>query len=194
MNIIAIDLSMLSTGVAVFVNDKLKDVYLIAERKAKDTEPNLIELKYRRPEPVGEKKPGKKRKAEFNPYDEVKLRFMSLSYELFRLIRKIEQKWKIDIIVFEGLSFGSRGDKLFNIGKLTGIVQVDLVKEGYLFDVVPPKTVKKIVTGNGNAPKNIVAIKVFKLYDIDLCAYGKEAEDMYDAIAVGHAYLKQAGD
>lgn len=194
MNIIAIDLSMTSTGVALFVKNKLEKVFVLAERKAKANETNLIELKYRPPEPEGEKKKGKKRKAVVDAQDEVRNRLMPLSSAILRLIETVEEEYVIDKIVFEGLSFRSKGDRIFNIGKLTGIVQADLSMLSREFEVVPPKTVKKAVTGNGNAPKNVVAIKVFKLYDIDLSVYGKQAEDMYDAIAIGHAYLKQVGE
>lgn len=68
-------------------------------------------------------------------------------------ITSILNKYQPDTINIEGYSFGSRGRAIFNIGELGGVVRLLLYENGYKFNEISPKTLKKQFTGNGNADK-----------------------------------------
>jgi crossover junction endodeoxyribonuclease RuvC len=59
-----------------------------------------------------------------------------------------------DVVVVEGYSFGSRGNTLFQIAELGGIVRFDLCRNGTPYVDVAPGTLKKYATGKGNAGKD----------------------------------------
>ena len=57
-------------------------------------------------------------------------------------------------IRIEGFSFGSKGNSFIDLITYNTFLKVKLLKEyGHIIKVVPPKTLKKLYTGNGNASK-----------------------------------------
>ena len=57
-------------------------------------------------------------------------------------------------IRIEGFSFGSKGNSFIDLITYNTFLKVKLIKEyGHIIKVVPPKTLKKLYTGNGNASK-----------------------------------------
>lgn len=73
---------------------------------------------------------------------------------------------KASFVVIEGYSFASVG-KVFDIAELSGIIKAYIWSLQKPFIEVPPNTLKKFVTGNGNADKNIMMTKAFKTYGIE---------------------------
>lgn len=67
-----------------------------------------------------------------------------------------------DVVVIEGYSFGSKGNAMFNLGELGGVVRLDLYKSGISFVDVPPSVLKKFATGNGNANKAAMVLAAGK--------------------------------
>ncbi len=59
--------------------------------------------------------------------------------------------YKVQTVVMEGLSFGSRGNATRDLALLMGTIQANL--RGFP-RVVPPPTLKKFATGNGKATKD----------------------------------------
>jgi len=55
--------------------------------------------------------------------------------------------------ILEGLSFGSLGATVFDLGGLAHATRMALIESGVDFIVIPPKTAKKHFTGSGNAKK-----------------------------------------
>lgn len=189
IGIIAIDLALKNTGVAYFKDGLLvpDQVYIITdERKPRAGEKNFIYLPCK-PEPKASKKDWEYASRQMND------RLVVIRDQVMALVELLSHQACATIVVMEGPSFGSRGDSLFDIGMLTGMVRDDLRKEGFELRVIPPTVVKKVVAKAGNAPKSMIAMNIYKLYKLDLSAHGKVAEDMYDAIAVGHTYLKMGG-
>jgi len=70
-------------------------------------------------------------------------------------------------IMIEGYSMGSKG-LVFNIAENTGVLKQKLWECGYIFEVVPPTTIKKFATGKGNADKDQMLEAFIKETHIDL--------------------------
>jgi Holliday junction resolvasome RuvABC endonuclease subunit len=89
------------------------------------------------------------------------------------------------LIVIEGYSMGSKGSRVFSIGELGGIIKYMLWKKNYKIVIVPPKTLKKFITNNGNAGKELMLLKTYK-------KYGVEFSDNNECDAFGLAKIGQA--
>ena len=59
-----------------------------------------------------------------------------------------------DFILVEGFSFGSKGRAVFDIAEATGIMKQHIWAHNIQIETVPPKTIKKWYTDNGNAGKS----------------------------------------
>ena len=63
-------------------------------------------------------------------------------------VRKLVEENGITLAMYEGYSMGSKG-KVFNIGELGGVLQVELWELGVDVLMVPPTTLKQVATGKG---------------------------------------------
>jgi crossover junction endodeoxyribonuclease RuvC len=63
---------------------------------------------------------------------------------------------KIDCVIVEGYSFGSRNSQAHSIGELGGCVRMTLWERGIPYVEVPPTSRAKFATGKGNAGKTEV--------------------------------------
>jgi crossover junction endodeoxyribonuclease RuvC len=61
-----------------------------------------------------------------------------------------------DVVVMEGYSFGARGNAVFQIGELGGVIRLSLRRAKIPFALVPPSNLKKYATGKGNVGKDEV--------------------------------------
>jgi Holliday junction resolvasome RuvABC endonuclease subunit len=64
------------------------------------------------------------------------------------------------MVVIEGLSYGSVGGQAFTRGGLHYVVRLELDRRRCQVVVVPPSTLKKFVTGKGNASKELMVSTV----------------------------------
>lgn len=94
--------------------------------------------------------------------------------------------YKISFAIFEDYSYGSVGH-LAHLGELNGIYKYILYKNKIEFDVIPPSSVKKIITGSGKATKEEVA-KSLPLFLSNHAAFSFNNNDETDSVAVGIAY------
>jgi crossover junction endodeoxyribonuclease RuvC len=67
-----------------------------------------------------------------------------------------------DLVVIEGYSFGSKGAAVFNIAELGGVVRLALWRRRAPYVEIAPSVVKKLATGKGNAPKEMVLVEAVK--------------------------------
>jgi Holliday junction resolvasome RuvABC endonuclease subunit len=88
--------------------------------------------------------------------------------------------------VFEGPGFASK--VAHALGQLHGVVKLSLWRRGFLLGDVPPSTLKKFVTGCGNAEKNQVMKHVFKRWGFD-----SDDDNECDAFACSMAGLCHFG-
>lgn len=94
--------------------------------------------------------------------------------KILNVVKNLCETNKPNIIYIEGLSFGSQGRSVLELGGLHYCIKVYLKTENYNYKTIPPKTLKKKITGNGNANKETMILKVFKKYgeefsDNNLC-------------------------
>ena len=71
---------------------------------------------------------------------------------------------KDDIVYIEGLSFGSSGQATLDLSGLHYLITVMLHVDNIIFKNIPPGTLKKYVTGNGRAKKNLMLLKVYQKF------------------------------
>lgn len=82
-------------------------------------------------------------------------------------VKEILNKYKVTHICMEGLSYGSKGRSVMQIGGLTHILRELFIELNIKFIVIPPKTLKKWFTGNGNSNKfGMIEEAVKRDYDI----------------------------
>jgi crossover junction endodeoxyribonuclease RuvC len=95
-----------------------------------------------------------------------------------------------DVVVIEGLSFGSKGSAVTDLAGLHWLVRHTLWKTGVPYAVVAHPTMAKWLTGKGNAGKDeclAAAIKRFPLADIT----GNDEADALTLAAMGCARYKR---
>jgi len=69
-------------------------------------------------------------------------------------------------IRIEGFSFGSKGNSFIDLVSFNTFLKVKIIQSyGHCIDVVPPKSLKKIYTGNGNASKCDMLRKFLEVKD-----------------------------
>lgn len=85
----------------------------------------------------------------------------------------------------EGYSFSSRQSHAHALGELGGVIRLLLHRNGFIYHDIPPSTLKKFVTGKGNAMKDEVMMNVYK-------RWGFEAKDNNQADAYGLARISLA--
>jgi hypothetical protein len=79
-------------------------------------------------------------------------------------------------IRIEGFSFGSKGNSFIDLITFNTFLKVKLIQKfGHIIRVVPPKTLKKAYTGNGNATKCDMLRTFMEKSD---CRLKKEIEKM----------------
>lgn len=69
-------------------------------------------------------------------------------------------------MAIEGYAFGAQG-KVFGLGELGGLLRLELYQRGYPLIEVPPTTLKKFLTGQGNVQKQVMIKELYKKYEID---------------------------
>lgn len=81
-------------------------------------------------------------------------------------------------LVLEGYSMGSRG-RVFDIGELGGVLKLAAFQHDIEVLIVPPSTLKKWVTGKGNADKKAMVAAVRRKWKVQT-----SNNDECDAIAL----------
>jgi crossover junction endodeoxyribonuclease RuvC len=94
-------------------------------------------------------------------------------------------------IFIESYSYMSKGRSIFDLGELGGVFRLILARQWGGYYNVAPKSLKKFITGNGNAKKQILLEQTFR-------KYGKGSEilrndnevDAFGLAKFGIAFLK----
>jgi crossover junction endodeoxyribonuclease RuvC len=71
------------------------------------------------------------------------------------------------LVVIEGPSYGSNTSSIHTLGKLAGVVELSLVLRNITYLIVPPTSLKKLITGKGNAKKEQMLLQIYKKYGIE---------------------------
>lgn len=70
-------------------------------------------------------------------------------------------------VYMEDLSFGSRGQAMFQLAGLHYLVRTFFFRSKVGFNVVSPPALKKFVTGKGNAKKDLMLLKTYKKWGVE---------------------------
>lgn len=72
------------------------------------------------------------------------------------------------IVYIEGLSFGAKGNSIMQLAGLHYFLRMNIrYKEEIKYDIIPPTTLKKFITGKGNAKKELMLLEVYKRWGIE---------------------------
>ena len=100
---------------------------------------------------------------------------------------KIEMN-DIDLAVIEGLSYATRNTtSLIQLAALNYMVRERLMMEKIQFIIVAPTTLKKFVTGKGNAQKDLMLLETYKRYKVNIT--DNNIMDGYGLARIGEALL-----
>lgn len=81
------------------------------------------------------------------------------------------------LVLVEGYSYASKGRAVVSIGELGGVVRLYLWKSGIPYVEIPPSSMKKVATGKGNAPKELVLVEAVRRL-----GYGGASNHVADAL------------
>lgn len=119
-------------------------------RDRKPPEMHLIKSK-----PPGEKSP----KTEIERIIEIKK----------EIIEKIEENGKPDLVAIEGLAYMVKNaTALTQLSGLNYMVREYLFKNDIPFVIVAPTSLKKFITGNGVAKKDLMLMEVYKKFGVEI--------------------------
>jgi len=95
---------------------------------------------------------------------------------------------KPDLAVIEGLAFMSRNTtSLIQLAGLNYMIRHQMYKIGIPFLIVPPTSLKKFITGKGNAPKEFMLMEVYKRFNEEF--RDNNTCDAYCLAKIGEAML-----
>lgn len=79
--------------------------------------------------------------------------------------------YKHNVIVYiEGLSFGAKGDAIMQLAGLHYYLRIQLrnkSRSDLNYEIIPPTTLKKFITGKGNAKKELMLLQVYKRWGVE---------------------------
>jgi crossover junction endodeoxyribonuclease RuvC len=132
--------------ISVGIDLSLTGTGLVATKDGKMSDKKLIKSK-----------PGGSR-----PLDEIR-RIKQIKEEIIKFLVKNQPK----VVVIEGLAFMARNTTaLVQLAGLNYLVRDYLEEEGTNFLIVAPTTLKKFITGKGNAQKDQMMLETYKRYRV----------------------------
>lgn len=95
------------------------------------------------------------------------------------------------IVFIEGYSYNSNGGSMFDRAELGGIIKKALWDKKVKFEELAPTSLKKFITGKGNAPKELMMLKTFKKFGVEFS--DNNLCDAYGLARYGYEYLVSSG-
>lgn len=116
-------------------------------------------------------------------------RFDKLSNWAIEILKANE----VETVIIEGYSFGSKSNRLFQIGENCGILKFKIFSDLSLpIITIPPTEIKKIYSGNGNASKDMMVETLFNKENIKLGENSKSPiSDIIDSYAIFNTYMEK---
>jgi len=94
-------------------------------------------------------------------------RLLYISDTIFNLVNNYSKYNKI--IYIEGLSYNSKNScRMLELAGLHYLIRSDMRRINLKYEIIPPATLKKFVTGKGNCKKNLIILYVYKKWNIEL--------------------------
>lgn len=88
-------------------------------------------------------------------------------------------------VYIEGPSYSSRGAFVLQMGALHFYLRIFFRKKNVNYKVIAPGTLKKFITGKGNAKKDLMLMKVYKKFGIEF-----EDDNLCDAYSLARLALE----
>lgn len=82
-------------------------------------------------------------------------------------IGHFEKSYQVDYACLEGFGYGARGNAIFQLAGLGYMIREYFWNQKITLEIVPPKTLKKWATGNGNAQKDLMLMNVYKRWGVE---------------------------
>lgn len=107
---------------------------------------------------------------------------------LSRVLDNIQNKYIIDYVTMEGVSYGSvKGAALVDLAFLSALIRMTLYQKKLKFFIVAPTEVKKFAVGNGAAEKSVMIMSWKKLdKNIQTLPDWFKCDDLADAYFMAH--------
>jgi crossover junction endodeoxyribonuclease RuvC len=112
-------------------------------------------------------------------------RFMDLAKQI------INHLWFNDIITIEGFSYGSKGQGVSTQYGIGWLIRAELIRNGYTYTEVSPKSLKKFTTGNGNEKKENMVIPIYKKWGFE--SHSDNIRDAYVLSQIAKALNEEEG-
>ena len=90
-------------------------------------------------------------------------------------------------VCIEGPSYMSNGAFVLQTGALHFMVKIMLKRRGVNYKIIAPGTLKKFVTGKGNAKKDLMLLKVYKKWGVEF-----DNDNLADAYGLARMALEEA--
>lgn len=97
------------------------------------------------------------------PNNDDEFRLIFLSEKIIELIKKFNP----ENTCIEGLSFGSKGQSISQIGALHYLIRIFLYQEKIKYQIATPSQLKKFITGVGNCKKELMLLKTYKKFGVE---------------------------
>jgi crossover junction endodeoxyribonuclease RuvC len=101
-----------------------------------------------------------------------------------REVAELVDAYGVDLVIIEGYSFAGKFNNSLQY-ELGACIRMRLWEQGITFIEVPPTSLKKFVSGKGNAKKDLMLLGVYKRWEFD-------TEDDNEADAYGLAQFGRA--
>ena len=88
-------------------------------------------------------------------------------------------------VCIEGPSYASNGAFILQMGALHFMIRLMLKRAGVSYKIVAPGTLKKFVTGDGRAKKDLMLLKVFKKWGVEF-----DNDNLADAYSLARMALE----
>ena len=93
------------------------------------------------------------------------IRLLKISADVMAIVEKYDIKKSKTLFTIEGFAFHERNSSsLLQLAGLGYLIRVFLAEHLHSFVVVQPTTLKKFITGKGNAPKDNVMLDILQRY------------------------------
>ena len=97
-----------------------------------------------------------------------------------------------DFVLIEGYSYSSKGSSIFQIAEASGITKQNIWTHNIQIETVPPKTIKKYYTDNGNAGKPLMyqffkvktGVNLIKMLDYKKAKIDSPIGDIVDSFSI----------
>jgi len=119
--------------------------------------------------------------------DEIEFRILFILNEIIRSIDNVlKNNDNLLSIYIEGPSYQSKGQSILEMGALNYYIRIYFYQNKMNYKVIPPGSLKKFVTGKGNAKKNLMLLKVFKKWGVEF-----DDDNLADAYSLARLALEE---